>query len=223
MSSQELPQTFEQNEQRLQTAQESLGLPESTVQTAVMIYKQAYSNDLYHGRPIHDILSACLHLACRMEQTPCNPSHVATEFETTRQNVLKTSRHFESKLGLKTAPVDPSGFINEFSSTLSLSDSTRLAAHNIFEAFVDAGYDSGKSPTGLAAGAIYAATQETNERVTQADLAEVADVSEVTIRTIYKQQQDIYTDSDIETASDPTTTTSDSSTVSETASPPTPN
>jgi len=218
MSSQELPQTFEQNEQKLQTAQDNLQPPAGVTQTAVMIYKQAYDNDLYHGRPINDILSACLHLACRMEQTPCNPSNVATEFETTRQNVLKTSRHFESKLGLKTAPVDPAGFINDFSSSLSLSDQTRSTAHEIFETFVNAGLDSGKSPTGLAAGAIYAATKETNDRVTQRDLAEVADVSEVTIRTIYKQQQETYTNN----KSEPTTSepVSDSA---EPAQPPTPN
>lgn len=193
MSSQEsIPQTFEANRERLQAAQEQLNLPESVVDTAAMIYKQAYRDDLYHGRSIDDILSACLHLACRMEQHATNPSQIATEFETDRQSVLKTSRHFESKLGLKTAPVDPTGFIDQFSDALSLSDSTHALAHDIFDAFLQSGQDSGKSPTGLAAGAIYAATKETDERVTQQRLSEIADVSEVTIRNLYKLQQDAF-------------------------------
>lgn len=193
MSSQEsIPQTFDSNRKRLQAAQQNLNLPESVVDTASMIYKQAYREDLYHGRSIDDILSACLHLACRMEQHATSPSKIATEFETDRQSILKTSRHFESELGLKTAPVNPKGYIDQFSDTLSLSSTTQTLAHEIFDAFLESGQDSGKSPTGLAAGAIYAATKETDERLTQKKLSEVADVSEVTIRNLYKVQQNVF-------------------------------
>lgn len=193
MSSQDtVPKTFEQNTDRLKTAQERLNLPDEIVQTASVIYQQSYNEDLYHGRSIDDILSSCLHLACKMERTPCNPTDMATEFNTTRQKILKTSRHFASNLGLKAAPVNPTGYIDQFSDTLSLSDETRSLAHEIFSSYMDTGLDSGKSPTGLAAGAIYAATQKTTERVTQSALKEVADVSEVTIRNIYKKQLDAY-------------------------------
>lgn len=193
MSSQDtVPKTFEQNTDRLKAVQERLRLPASTAETVSLIYQQAYNEDLYHGRSIDDILSSCLHLACKMERTPCNPTDIANEFNTTRQTILKTSRHFASKLGLKAAPVNPAGYIDQFSNTLSLSDSTRSLAHDIFSTYMDSGMDSGKSPTGLAAGAIYAATQETNERITQSALKEVADVSEVTIRNIYKKQLETY-------------------------------
>lgn len=46
---------------------------------------------------------------------------------------------------------------------------------------------SGKSSTGLAAGAIYAATLLTNEKITQEEIAEVAEISEVTIRKRYQE------------------------------------
>lgn len=201
-----LPQTFEANRDKFQDAQETLSLPDSVIDTAIMIYKQSYSNNLYHGRPIEDILSACLHLACRIEQYPCTPTKLAELFNTDQNKVLKTARHFETKLGLKTAPANPTAYIEQFSSNLSISPETRSLALNILEAYTENGLDSGKSPTGLAAGALYAATRETGERITQSVLSEEADVAEVTIRNIYKQQLETYQSTTTE-ADQPTETT----------------
>ena len=45
---------------------------------------------------------------------------------------------------------------------------------------------SGKSPVGLAAAALYASAQLTNEDLTQADVSDATDISEVTIRNRYQ-------------------------------------
>jgi len=47
---------------------------------------------------------------------------------------------------------------------------------------------SGKSPTGYAAAAIYAASLLCNEKKTQREVADVAQVTEVTIRNRYQEQ-----------------------------------
>jgi len=47
---------------------------------------------------------------------------------------------------------------------------------------------SGKSPTGYAAAAIYAASLLCNEKKTQNEVASVAQVTEVTIRNRYQEQ-----------------------------------
>jgi Transcription initiation factor IIB (TFIIB) len=46
---------------------------------------------------------------------------------------------------------------------------------------------SGRGPTGVAAAAIYIASIALNERRTQREVAEVAGVTEVTIRNRYKE------------------------------------
>jgi transcription initiation factor TFIIB len=53
-----------------------------------------------------------------------------------------------------------------------------------------AGVISGKSPVGLAAAAIYAAALLTNRSATQAEVGEVANISEVTIRNRYHELLD---------------------------------
>jgi len=46
---------------------------------------------------------------------------------------------------------------------------------------------SGRGPAGIAAAATYIATVLTNERKTQREIAEIASVTEVTIRNRYKE------------------------------------
>jgi len=49
------------------------------------------------------------------------------------------------------------------------------------------GVHSGKSPVGLAAAGVYAASLLTNQKVTQSQVSEVANISEVTIRNRYHE------------------------------------
>jgi transcription initiation factor TFIIB len=48
-------------------------------------------------------------------------------------------------------------------------------------------FSAGKDPMGMAAAAIYIACLQQNEKITQKDIAEVAGVTEVTVRNRYKE------------------------------------
>ena len=64
---------------------------------------------------------------------------------------------------------------------------TERRARELLERARKAGLLSGKSPVGLAAAAVYAAGTLTGEDVTQAEVAAVTDMSEVTIRNRYQE------------------------------------
>jgi transcription initiation factor TFIIB len=85
------------------------------------------------------------------------------------------------------APTDPVRYVPRFVSQLPVSEEVESRAVDILETSKQAGVHSGKSPVGLAAAAIYAAAQLANEDITQHDVAEVADVSAVTIRSRYTE------------------------------------
>jgi transcription initiation factor TFIIB len=60
-------------------------------------------------------------------------------------------------------------------------------AHKIIAAAKEVKLTSGRGPTGVAAAASYVASVLTGERITQRELAEIAQVTEVTIRNSYKE------------------------------------
>ena len=74
-----------------------------------------------------------------------------------------------------------------FASDLALSDEAENRARTLLRNAKDEGVHSGKSPVGLAAAAVYAASLLTNEKTTQAAVSEVADISEATIRNRYHE------------------------------------
>ncbi len=85
-------------------------------------------------------------------------------------------------------PVDPVEYVPRFCSELEASEDVQAKAKEIIETTAEKGLLSGKSPTGFAAAAIYAASLLCNEKKTQKEVADVARVTEVTIRNRYQEQ-----------------------------------
>jgi transcription initiation factor TFIIB len=93
-------------------------------------------------------------------------------------------------LGLEIEPADPKQYVPRFASKLDVSPEVQQKAKEVIDVGTEAGLLSGKSPTGFAAAAIYAASLLCNEEVTQHTVADAANVTEVTIRNRYQEQME---------------------------------
>ncbi len=94
-------------------------------------------------------------------------------------------------LNLKVEPADPESYVGRFVSGLGLSEEVERRARELLRAGKEKNADVGKSPVGLAAAAVYATTLDIKEKITQADVSEVTDMSEVTIRNRYQELLEI--------------------------------
>ena len=74
-----------------------------------------------------------------------------------------------------------------FSNRLVISGMAEGIAIRILEIARQMKLTSGRGPAGIAAASTYIATVLTNERKTQREIAEIANVTEVTIRNRYKE------------------------------------
>ncbi|MFB6257032.1 MAG: transcription initiation factor IIB 2, partial [Haloplanus sp.] len=112
---------------------------------------------------------------------------IATVSRVDKMELTRTYRYIVRELKLEIQPADPEQYVPRFASDLGLSEESTRQARELLRASRDAGVHSGKSPVGLAAAAVYAAALLTNETVTQSEVSEVANISEVTIRNRYKE------------------------------------
>jgi transcription initiation factor TFIIB len=165
----------------------ALGLPETVRETASVIYRRALSEDLLPGRSIEGVATASLYAAARQAGTPRSLDEIAAVSRVDKMELTRTYRYVVRQLGLEVQPADPVSYLPRFTSELDLSEEAERRARELLEAAKGEGVHSGKSPVGLAAAAIYAAALLTNEKVTQSQVSEVTDVSEVTIRNRYKE------------------------------------
>ena len=165
----------------------ALGVPRSVREVASVIYRRALDDDLIRGRSIEGVATAALYAAARQLNNPRSLDEFAAVSRVEKMEMTRTYRYIVRQLGLEVKPADPEQYVPRFVSRLDLDEEVEREARALLRAAKDAAVTSGKSPVGLAAAAVYAAALLTNQKVTQSQVGEVADISEVTIRNRYKE------------------------------------
>ncbi|QSG06521.1 transcription initiation factor IIB [Halapricum desulfuricans] len=170
----------------------ALGLPENVRETAGVIYRKALYDDLLPGRSIEAMATGSLYAAARQGGTPRSLDEFQPISRVDRQEYARAYRYLARELGLAIEPADPAKYLPRFASELEVSEAVERRARELLETGKSRGIHSGKSPVGLAAGALYAGALLSNERITQQTIAEETDVSEVTIRNRYQELLDAH-------------------------------
>ena len=164
-----------------------LNLPRNIRETAAMIYRKAAKQKLTRGRTIEGITAAVLYAACRQCNVPRTLEEISRISQIKKKEVGRNYRNLSRKLKLKLLPTTPQDYVPRFCSQLNLSNDVQIKATDILKKALNEELTSGRGPTGMAAAAIYIASVICGERRTQREVADVAGVTEVTIRNRYKE------------------------------------
>ena len=162
-------------------------LPRRVKEAAAALYRKAVMKKLIRGRSIEGMVSAALYAACRMEGIPRTLDEIARVSKVTKKEIGRSYRFMARGLGLNLRPTSPVDYVDRFGDALGVSSRTKQRAKEILQEAIKRGITSGKGPTGLAAAALYVASLLEGEKKTQREVAEVAHVTEVTVRNRYKE------------------------------------
>ena len=165
----------------------SMGLPRTVRETAAMIYRKAALKKLVRGRSIEGVITAALYAACRQCHVPRTLDEISSVAHISKKEIGRTYRYVSRELGLKLLPTSPEDYISRFCSELKLSGDVRAKTVAILRDAADRELTSGRGPSGMAAASLYIASVLCGERRTQREVADVAGVTEVTIRNRYKE------------------------------------
>jgi len=165
----------------------SLSLPKNILETASVIYRKAVRERLIRGRSIQGVTAAAIYVACRQCGLARTLDEIAIASNINKKEVGRSYRFLVKELDYFIPPVKPSQYITKFSNQLTMQGKVEEIAHKILTAAKSLKLTSGRGPTGIAAAASYIASVLTGERKTQREIAEIAQVTEVTIRNRYKE------------------------------------
>ncbi len=167
-----------------------LKLPKSVEEEAARIYTMAVQRGLVRGRSMESVVAGTLYAACRRHEVPRTLDELGEASSIEKKEIGRTYRFVARELSLTIRPSNPIDYIARFASSLRLSPETQSKAVDILEHAQKRELTSGRGPTGIAAAALYVAALSFGEKRTQREVADVAGVTEVTIRNRYKELLD---------------------------------
>ncbi len=164
-----------------------LKLPKSVEEESSRIYTMAVQRGLVRGRSMESVVAGALYAACRRHEVPRTLDELSEASGIDKKEIGRTYRFVTRELGIRILPSNPIDYIPRFASALKLSAETQSKAVEILEKAQKAELTSGRGPTGIAAASLYVAALLNNEKRTQREVADIAGVTEVTIRNRYKE------------------------------------
>ena len=167
-----------------------LKLPKSVEEEAARIYTLAVQRGLVRGRSMESVVAGSLYASCRRHDVPRTLDELSEASGIEKKEVGRTYRFVTRELGITILPSNPADYIARFASSLKLTAETQSKAIEILERAQKEELTSGRGPTGIAAAALYVSALIHGEKRTQREVADVAGVTEVTIRNRYKELLD---------------------------------
>lgn len=164
-----------------------LKLPASVEEEAARIYTLSVQRGLVRGRSMESVVAGALYAACRRHEVPRTLDELSEASGIEKKEIGRTYRFVTRELGISILPSNPADYIPRFASSLKLSPETQSRAVEILDQAQKAELTSGRGPTGIAAAALYVSALLHGEKRTQREVADVAGVTEVTIRNRYKE------------------------------------
>ncbi|MEM4598623.1 MAG: transcription initiation factor IIB [Candidatus Diapherotrites archaeon] len=164
-----------------------LNIPESLVEASALLYRKTVEKGLIRGRLIEAVVAAILYAVCRTYQVPRTLNEMAEASGLTKKEIGRTYRFLVRELKFDVPLTNPVHYIPRFATELNLSGEVQEKGREIIEKAIKKGLISGRGPTGVAAAAVYIASLLLAERRTQKEVANVAGVTEVTIRNRYRE------------------------------------
>jgi len=164
-----------------------LNLPNVVKDEASRIYNFVLQRGIVRGRSMESVIAACIYAACRSYSIPRTLDEIANASDIERKEIGRTYRFIMRKMGVKVKPSSPKDYISRFASILHLSPKTQNQALKILRKAEVSELTSGRGPAGISAAALYVSALLNDEKRTQREVADVAGITEVTIRNRYKE------------------------------------
>ena len=170
----------------LHTLKDKLGLPDAIIEKTAYIYRKSQERGLTRGRSVSALLAAAIYIVCRQMGVPRTLDDIAIISNIKRKSIAKCYRQIIIELDLKLPMIDTTKCIARVANKVNISEKTKHQAINLMNDVVNSGLSAGKDPMGLAATVVYASCVRTGEQKSQIDIANAADITEVTIRNRFK-------------------------------------
>ena len=167
---------------KLDALKDKLALSDVLKEKAVHVYKKIIEKNTLKGRSIDVMVAAVIYVACRDSETSHNLNDITEATGLRKKSIAKCYRAILVNLNLQIPVSDIRQCFLRIANDMEISEKTKQYATTILDNAKKRNHLEGKNPMGIVAAAIYLASIEIGEKISQQELAKTAMVTEVTIR-----------------------------------------
>lgn len=169
----------------MQMIRDNSDLQGNLVEEAAYYYRKASEKGLVVGRSIAGVSAACVYLAARQARLPRSIAELAVSFNVKEKELKRIIRHASRVLGVHHI-TGPEEYLDLYHNKLQLPPEVLKEANYMWSKIGQLDIWQGKKPSGIAGTLLYEAAKIRGSARTQAEICEVAGVSEVTLRGLLK-------------------------------------
>ncbi len=163
-----------------------INLPRTIMDRANTLFKMVHDGHKLKGRSNEAIAAACLYISCRQEGVPRTFKEIVAVSTVSKKEIGRCFKLILKAHDTNVEIITTGDFMHRFCATLGLARPVQKAATHIAKKAVDLDVVPGRSPISVAAAAIYMASQASEDKRLQREIAEIAGVADVTIKQSYK-------------------------------------
>lgn len=170
----------------IQAMCDSISLSKLVSDTAKQLYKRVEDEKLLRGKSTEAIIAACICIACRQERVARTFREICALTRVPKKEIGRCCNVLKAKLQTSTSVMNSEDLMSRFCSNLNLPVYVQKAGVDLVRRAKELGTLAGKSPISVAAACIYLVSYLFKAPRTTKDIANVAGVSEATIKATYK-------------------------------------
>jgi transcription initiation factor TFIIB len=171
----------------LSRIKDRLGLPHHVTEKAAHTYRKAQERGLIRGDTIGSVLAASIYVAVRQSGVPRTLDDISEISDLKPGEVARSYRRIISELDIKVPLIDPRKYILKIANNLGFDEKIRRKALELVEKAQKKNLAVGKDPISIAASILYVVNLSERKPRTQAEIAKVAGITEVTVRNRAKE------------------------------------
>ena len=165
----------------------NLYFPDYVKKAIVRLYRRTFKKNLLRGRSINGMIAACAYFICKQEKFPITFLEILNESSIDENNVKRCYKILIREMNLRASLINPILLIPRYCANLNLSIDVEKDVISVLNKFINNVFTCGKDPKGFCAGSIYLITKLKNLKISQKEIARTVGVTEVTLRSRYKE------------------------------------
>jgi len=163
------------------------GIQNKILDDAKVLYKKASEKKISRGDNKEGLIASCVYYACLLNKVPRSTKEIARMFHIDPNVLTKGNARFQDLLKMNVDCTGPDDFVCRFGSKLNMDWNDIQKCKDLAKKLDDLEIVSENAPTSVAAGTIFYYCMTHTIEFSKKQIAEVCEVSEVTITKCYKR------------------------------------